>query len=270
MIIAQISDTHIALDTPDADLRMRDFERTVADINALDPLPDVIIHSGDIVHNGRQDEYAVAAATLAKARAPVYVLPGNKDDRANLRGAFCNQGYLAPGDDFVAYAVDDFPIRLIAVDTFCDVSNKGDFCEARVARMIELIDAEQTKPIVVFAHHPPFEVTVGPEAMHFETPEAMERLRQALQHSGRVIALFNGHVHRATFGRVGDIPATVVTAVATTLRRGEYPAAMESHPVYQLHRFDPKWGFISQTRIVGAGQAPAQPRVPMGEGRAFA
>jgi 3',5'-cyclic AMP phosphodiesterase CpdA len=84
MIIAQISDTHIALDTPDADQRMRDFASTVTDINALDPAPDVIVHTGDIVHNGRADEYGKAVATLAKARVPVYVMVGNKDDRANL------------------------------------------------------------------------------------------------------------------------------------------------------------------------------------------
>ena len=88
MIIAQISDTHVALNTRDADRRIRDFEVTIADINALDPAPDVIVHTGDIVHNGRQDEYAEAVAVLAKARAPVYVLAGNKDNRANLRNAF--------------------------------------------------------------------------------------------------------------------------------------------------------------------------------------
>ena len=46
MIIAHISDTHIALDTPDAERRIRDFEDTIADINELDPAPDVIVHSG--------------------------------------------------------------------------------------------------------------------------------------------------------------------------------------------------------------------------------
>ena len=45
MIIAQISDTHIALDTADANQRIRDFERTIADINTLDPAPDVIVHT---------------------------------------------------------------------------------------------------------------------------------------------------------------------------------------------------------------------------------
>src|SRR5271155_5331265 len=109
MIIAQISDTHITLDTPDADRRTRDLARTVADVNALDPAPDVIVHTGDIVHNGRQDEYAEATAILSAARVPVYVLPGNKDDRANLRAAFSAGGYLAPDSAFIDYAVDGYP-----------------------------------------------------------------------------------------------------------------------------------------------------------------
>jgi 3',5'-cyclic-AMP phosphodiesterase len=250
MIIAQISDTHIALDTPDADQRIGDFERTVAALNALDPAPDVIVHTGDIVHNGRQDEYAQAVAILAMARAPVYVLAGNRDNRANLRLAFSACGYLAPDSEFIDYAVEGFPVRLIAVDTLSTGSNKGDFCPARARRLIGLIDAETTKPIAIFAHHPPFEVTVGPDPLNFETPEVMARLRQALQHAGRVVASFSGHVHRAAAGHVGNITATVVPCIATTLRKGDYPAHMKRRPVYHLHRFDPLWGFATETRIV--------------------
>jgi Icc protein len=257
MIIAQISDTHIALNTPDADQRIRDFERTVADINALDPAPDVIVHTGDIVHHGRQDEYAAAVAILAKARAPVYVLAGNKDDRANLRAAFSVGGYLAPDSAFIDYAVEDFPVRLIAVDTLSPGSNKGDFCSERVRRLIDLIDADTAKPIAVLAHHPPFEVAVGPEPLNFETPETMSRLRRALQHSGRIVAVFSGHVHRGAAGHVGSIPATVMPSIATTLRKGEYPAHLKRHPVYHIHRFDPEWGFATETRMVGTGPSAA-------------
>ncbi|MGA8355884.1 MAG: metallophosphoesterase, partial [Xanthobacteraceae bacterium] len=224
MIIAQISDTHIALDTADANQRIRDFERAIADINTLDPAPDVIVHTGDIVHNGRQDEYAQAAAILAKARAPVYVLAGNKDNRANLRAAFSAGGYLASDSEFIDYAVDGYAVRLIAVDTLSSGSNKGDFCSERARRLIAMIDAETTMPIAVFAHHPPFQVPVGPDPLNFETPEMMARLSQALQHSGRVVAVISGHVHRGTAGQVGSIPATVMPSIATTLRKGEYPA----------------------------------------------
>jgi Icc protein len=256
MIIAQISDTHLALDAPDSDQRIRDFELTVADLNALDPVPDVIVHTGDIVHNGRQDEYARAVAILAQARAPAYVLPGNKDDRENLRTAFSASGYLAPGSEFIDYAIDDYPVRLIALDTLSSGSNRGDFCPERVRRLIDLIDTG-TKPTAVFTHHPPFEVTVGPDPLHFETPEIMLGLRRALQHSGRVVAIFSGHVHRAAEGYVGSIRATVMPCIATTLRKGEYPPHMKRRPVYHVHRFDPVWGFATETRIVGAGPSAA-------------
>lgn len=255
MIIAQISDTHITLDTPDADQRIRDFECTIAHINALDPAPDVVIHTGDIVHNGRQDEYAEAVRILAQARAPVYVIPGNKDSRANLRAAFSPFGYLKPGSDFIEYAVEDYPVRLIAVDTLNTRSNKGDFCPERAMRLIDLIDAEASEPIAAFALHPLFEVPVGPDPLNFETPEMMERLRQALRHSGRAIAVFSGHVHRGTSGHVGNIPATVMPSVATTLRKGEYPPHMKTRPVYHLHRFDLAGSFATETQIVGPSAA---------------
>jgi Icc protein len=261
MIIAQISDTHIALDTPDADQRIRDFESTIADINALDPAPAAIVHTGDIVHNGRQDEYAQAAAILAKASAPVYVLAGNKDHRANLRAAFAARGYLSTDSNFVDYAIEDYPVRLIAVDTLCSSSNKGDFDAERFRRLTDLSDAGSGKPIAVFAHHPPFGVKVGPDLINFETPEAMTRLQQALQHSGRVVAVFSGHVHRAAEGHVGSIPAIVVPCIATTLRKGEYPAPMRHRPVYYLHRFDPDGGFTTEARVVTGQRVKASTTV---------
>lgn len=266
MIIVQISDTHIALDTPDADQRIREFERTIADINALDPAPDVIIHTGDIVHNGRQDEYAEAVRILAKANAPVYVIPGNKDDRTNLSAAFSARGYLNPGSNFIEYSVEDYPVRLIAVDTLNTQSNKGDFCPERAKHLVDLIGAETKKPIAVFAHHPPFEVPVGPHPHNFEAPEMMARLRESLLHSGCVVGVFSGHVHRAAEGHVGSIPAIVVPCIATTLRRGEYPAHMTQRPVYYIHRFDADGSFTTAARIVGvrplaasAQNAPTSP-----------
>ena len=251
MIIAQISDTHIALDTPDAERRIQDFAQTIADINALQPLPDIIVHTGDIVHNGRADEYAEAVSIMAKARAPVYVMVGNKDDRANLREAFSPWPYLDPNCDFIDYAIDDYPVRLIMLDTLNPGSNKGDFCRERINRLIDLIDSGSSKPIAVFTHHPPFEVSVGPDPLHFETLDIMSELASALQHSDRVAAIFSGHVHRAASGHVERIPATVMPCIATTLRKGDYTADMKTRPIYHLHRFDPAWGFATETRIVG-------------------
>jgi 3',5'-cyclic-AMP phosphodiesterase len=260
MIIAQISDTHLELDTPDAERRVRDFARTIADINALDPAPDVIVHTGDIVHNGRADEYAQAFAVIAKARAPVYVLPDNKDDRANLRAAFCKSGYFAVGHAFIDYAVEDFSVRLIALDTLSPGKGRGDFRREQAEHLVELIETDSRKSIAVFTHHPPFEVTVGPDRFHFETDESMARLRDVLSRCTRIAGVFSGHVHRAAAGQIGRIPASVVPCIATTLRKGEYPAAMKTRPVYHLHRFDPVCGFVTASRVVAMGGLTAGER----------
>jgi len=255
MIVAQISDTHIALDTPDADRRISDFKQTIADINALHTAPDLIVHTGDIVHNGRREEYAEAAAILVAARAPVYVLPGNKDQRVNLYAAFPAHKYLTPGAPFIDYAIEDYPVRLIGLDTLSEGNNRGDFGRERIERLNKLVDAETKKPIAIFMHHPPFEVPVGPDPLNFVAAEAMAEVSQALQRSGRVIGIFCGHVHRHTSGYVGKISAKVVTSVATTLRKGTYPPEMDGRPIYYLHHFDPNGSFATETRVVGLESA---------------
>lgn len=255
MIIAQITDTHIALDVPDAAQRLADFATAIADINALDPGPDLIVHSGDIVHNGRAEEYAKARAILNRARAPVYVMAGNKDDRAELCAAFSADGYLSPGSDFIQYALDGDPVRLVMLDTVSTRSNKGDFCARRFEAMKRLIGEDSARPVAVFMHHPPFEVLVGPERMHFESQAVMANLRDALQQSGRVTAIFCGHVHRPTDGYVGKIPVTVATALSTTLRKGEYPEHMAGRPIYCVHRFDTSGRLSTETRVAGPRSA---------------
>jgi 3',5'-cyclic-AMP phosphodiesterase len=250
MIIAQISDTHIAVDLPDADRRRRDLERTIADINALVPLPDAIVHTGDIAQHGRPDEYRLVKAILAKASIPFYLVPGNRDNRLNLRDAFSSYSFFPAGTAFLQYAIEDHPVRIFVLDTTATDSNKGDFCAERIRHLTAMIGADDTRPIAVFTHHPPFEVTVGPERLHYKDHKVMSRLRRTLQHSKRVAGVFSGHIHRSTAGHVGKIPASVAQCVATSLRWGDYPAHMRARPVYQVHRFEPDHVFSSETRIV--------------------
>ncbi len=250
MIIAQISDTHVSQNSADRTRRLEDFERTIDDINALEEQPDVIVHTGDIAHDGLPDEYAAAQAILAKASSPVFVLAGNRDNRKNLQQAFSSSGYFKANSEFIEYAINDFPIKLIMLDTLSSHSNKGDFCQKRAETLKQMVKAESAKPVVVFAHHPPFEAMECPDPFQFETQESMLRMRDALKAIDGLRAVFCGHVHRFDKGEVAGILATAMPSTATVLRKGIYPEGMQLRPVYQLHRFDPVLGFISETRIV--------------------
>lgn len=251
MIIAQISDTHIADDTDDKARRLEDFERTIDDINALDARPDIIVHTGDVAHNGRPNEYAAALEILAKASSPVFVLAGNRDDRKNLRQAFSSEGYLNRDSEFIEYAIDDFPTKLVMVDTVSADSNKGDFCQKRSENLLQLAKTKGDRPVIVFAHHPPFEAWECPDPFHFERPESMLRMRKTLGKIDGLKAVLCGHVHRFDQGDVDGTLAAAMPSTATTLRKGIYPGKMQTRPVYQIHQIDPVLGFATQTRIVG-------------------
>ena len=48
--------------------------------------PDVVIHGGDIAHDGKLEEYRAAHDILKTLEAPLFVMPGNKDKRGPMGG----------------------------------------------------------------------------------------------------------------------------------------------------------------------------------------
>lgn len=251
MIIAQISDTHIDLDHPSGDDRIRNLAQCVDDINRLDPLPDVVIHTGDLTNTGHPDEYAEAKRILGGLRPPHYVVAGNRDDRVALRSVFTDGSSLMPGSDFVQYHVDRFPVRLIILDTLTEDTNKGDFCAARADSLSAALAQDTTKPTAVFMHHPAFEVVESKYPIQFESREAMARLEDALNGNGRVIRAFCGHTHRATTGKIGEVPVSSTPSIAVDLRLGDYPDAHQTVPLYQIHTFDGNDRFETEMRPAG-------------------
>src|SRR5262245_34523162 len=94
--IAQISDLHIKrpgelayrkVDTAAALVRL------VAQLNAMQPRPAMVVASGDLVDRGLPEEYAHLKQLLAPLALPLAVIPGNHDARAPLRAAFPEQPY---------------------------------------------------------------------------------------------------------------------------------------------------------------------------------
>ncbi len=248
MIIAQISDTHIDPDHDNGPARLRDLEACVDDLNSLDPAPDIVIHTGDMAHNGDDEKYCLAFDILEKLNVPLLVCPGNRDERSLLRDKFCMGHYLSPGSPYLQYAVDDFPVRMVALDTLNDQNNQGAYCQDRADSLRAYLSSDTTKATVVFMHHPPFEVTESKFPLQYDPWEGAERLASALKDQNHVVRGFCGHAHRDTTGSVEGIPFSCVPSVARDLRLGEFQPELENVPLYHIHTFDDVDGFRTETR----------------------
>src|SRR5262249_22703251 len=100
MLIAQSSDLHIMPEGRLMSGRVDTtpfLERAVAHILSLDPRPDLVLVTGDLVDAGRPDEYARLRSILKPLPIPLYVVPGNHDAREALRAAFPEQDKLIDG-----------------------------------------------------------------------------------------------------------------------------------------------------------------------------
>jgi len=254
MIIAQISDTHIDLSGPNGPARLHNLEACVADINRLDPLPDVVIHTGDLTQSGKPEEYEAARRVLGALRSPLRVAAGNRDDRAAIRATFPAEAYLLPGTAFVQYRVTSFPVQLIAVDTLSDRSNQGDFCQVRADNLRAALADDTERPTVIFMHHPPFEVRESDYPLQFGSWEAIDRMGRALDGQRHVVAAFCGHTHRNAAGEIAGVPVSSTPSIAVDLRLGQFADGLEATPLYKIHRLDARHRVVSEIRAAAGAE----------------
>lgn len=230
MRIVQISDTHISRLRPS---RADDLKKCIQAINALEPQPDVVVHTGDVAHEGHPEEYGIARELLSSLSAPCFVLPGNRDNRRELLNAFADGRHIRIGMDFVQYSVEHFDVRLILVDTVSSMSNKGRLCPVRLSQIDSMLAADARRRSVVFLHHPPFAVTAAPDPFQFEDWTDVERLNTVFGRYGGIMKVLCGHVHRDEEGVIGSVPARTVSCVATDLRMGK--TAGSDLPIFSIY-----------------------------------
>jgi len=232
MQIIQISDSHISYDKP---ARAAELEACIRYINAMQPQPDVVVHTGDIAHDGLIEEYRIARRLLDELSAPYFVLAGNRDDRSNLIDVFADEHHIRRDSDFVQYTVEGFAVQLIMIDTVSMESNKGRLCGTRLEHVRGMLGFDRSRPALLFLHHPPFEVCTGPEPRNFEDWAEAEAFISELGRHDRICGVFCGHVHRSFETTVGEVPAGVVSCVVSDLRWDQPNALSPDLPVFKVH-----------------------------------
>jgi 3',5'-cyclic AMP phosphodiesterase CpdA len=205
--LVQLTDTHIRepgrlaygrIDTAPC------LRRAVAGVRALRQRPDAVVVTGDLSDFGRPAEYAHLAELLAPlGDLPVYLMPGNHDDRDALRRGFPGHGYLgAPGSGPIQYSAPVGGLRLIALDTSTPGQPHGELCAERLAWLADELDRWAGRPVVIALHHPPFDTLIG-HMDRIGLREGAPALEALVRRHPNVERLISGHLHRAIEVRFG-------------------------------------------------------------------
>ena len=242
MLVAQISDLHLGFepDTP------REFNRARLDcalekIRELDPPPDLLLATGDLVDRGDVASYQRLREALAELPFPVYFAVGNHDVRANFARIFPDATFA---DGFLQYTIEGGPLRLIVLDTLEPGRHGGAFCEVRAQWLRERLDEAPDRATLIVQHHPPIEVGIA--WMNTDPAEPwVERLAACLVGRPNVRGLICGHIHRAATTlwqglTVATCPSTA-PQVALDLKPidpdlpDHRPLIVADPPAYKLH-----------------------------------
>ena len=242
-VIAQISDCHVGERGSDIDRRFRSGHHLAAaarHIMATEPRPDVVLATGDLVHDGRCEEYEHFASALSSLSMPVYLIPGNHDDRDNMRAVFADHRHLPEGP-FVHYTIERHPVRLVLLDTVIPGETGGELCARRLAWLDERLDEEPDRPTLVAMHHPPFLTGMAP----FDRNRGGQGLigadpfGETIARHPQVERIVCGHIHRPIATRWRGTTVSVAPSTSHQIELGlseerrltlvQEPAAVDLH-----------------------------------------
>ena len=254
MLIAQITDMHVV---PSGELMGQVvptnamLAAAIVRINALVPAVDVILATGDLTENGSPESYSALRDILATAIAPVFLIPGNHDNPNEMRAAFPEHTYLGSGA-FMHYTVEEWPLRLIGLDTRIDQHPCGDICSTRLAWIKDQLDAQHERPTLIFMHHPPFRPGIWwMDAIGLRGAQGLEDL---VRRYNNIEAVVCGHIHRPITQRWGGTIATVAPSTAhqmnLDLEGKDFLGSTKEPAALLLHRWSAETGLVTHTVYV--------------------
>jgi 3',5'-cyclic AMP phosphodiesterase CpdA len=256
MLICQLTDLHVR-PVGQAANRVCETnvftERAFRAVARLSPRPDVVVITGDLTEGGLDAEYRNLDHLIRKhLPMPVFVIPGNHDQRDNLREGLKHLPGVIADPHFVQYAVDDHPVRLIMLDTLVQGANHGELRPEQLEYLDRTLAMVPDKPTIVGMHHPPFACGIAHmDRINLRDAPAFTAVIARHRQVDRIIC---GHHHRPSIGRVAQAIVSIAPSVAhqveMTLDPNDRGAFVFEPPAFQLHRWTNTDGIVSHTVYV--------------------
>lgn len=247
--IAHISDIHYT-SKPDGGImelfakhgidEKKNLDLCLADLAERNP--DILILTGDLTHEGDRNDYRFLKdkITAALPQTPVLCCMGNHDNRAAFREGFLGE---APDDSPYHAVLSVKGYRFLVLDTAYVKGNEGiirDDC-------MDWLEGAMQKPAargnLLLMHHPSMR-EAGSMGLTMS-----ERFADILK-SGRISALFNGHVHGSYTSTVYGVPQFTADSLKTGCDLHEDTLTYNNRAGYQILKIDDKNDWILEHVIL--------------------
>jgi 3',5'-cyclic AMP phosphodiesterase CpdA len=202
-LFVQISDTHIGFRkdaNPDV---IGTLNRTIELVNAMPHLPALLLHTGDVTHLSKPEEFEMAQSMLSRFRTTeLHVSPGEHDVADTNVSEFLDRFGAASGRRGY-YSFDHDGVHFLGLVNVLHAGDGGAGSLGDEQLRWALADLEarsSSTPLVVFAHMPLWPVY---EPWGWATSDAA-RLTTALRRFGSVTVV-NGHIHQIAQKVEGNI-----------------------------------------------------------------
>jgi 3',5'-cyclic AMP phosphodiesterase CpdA len=209
-------------------------------LGRLDPVPDVLVFTGDLADKAEPEAYArlreLVEPVAADLGAQVVWTMGNHDERAPYaRGLF---GTEVDGPLDRAYDVGG--LRVLALDTSVPGYHHGDLTDEQLGWLAEQLATPAEHGTLLAMHHPPIPV---PMLRAAEIIELLDQQRLAEVVAGSdVRAVLGGHFHYTSWSTFAGVPVSVAAASCYTTDPAPLDrliSAVDGHQAFtMLHVYD--------------------------------
>jgi 3',5'-cyclic AMP phosphodiesterase CpdA len=205
----QISDSHIGFAKPANPDVAGTLKATIEKINGLPQEPDFIIHTGDLSHTSKAEEYDALDQIMKGAKPKqVFYVPGEHDTSIDDGKLYLERfGKNTKGRGWYSFNHKD--VHFVGLSNVAALEGLGKLGMEQIQWLQADLKAQPaSRPVVVFAHIPLW--SVYPD-WGWGTEDSAEAL-SALKRFGSVTVL-NGHIHQVMQKVEGNV--TFHTAMST-------------------------------------------------------
>jgi len=221
--LLQVSDCHLYADPAGSLLGLNTLDsfQQVLDSACKNQTPDMIIVTGDLVHDGSKKGYKTLAKTLAGTGCPSAAIPGNHDHILSMQNVLKKHHIPAGGK------IDLGNWRLIMLNSQVPGKEHGHLSPAELELLDEAL-ANAPPHVLIFLHHQP--VPVGNQWLDKIGLDNASELFSRIKDNPAVKGIVWGHVHQPWEGQLGHIQLLATPSTCIQFAPGQDEFGLDSQP----------------------------------------